>query len=192
MPVRGWNSVSVPGAVSAWTELHAKFGRLPFEKLFEAAIRYGREGFMVSPTIAGQWAAQANELKVQPGFAEAFMPGGRAPAVGEVFKFPEHAATLEKIAASKGAAFYSGDLAEKIEAHAGHSFNINSTKQLGAVLFEELKLPIASHTKTGWSTATEALEKIEHAHPIVPLVIRWRLLRRLRAPAPEPIRQAAE
>ena len=118
MPVRGWNSVSVPGAVSAWVELHAKFGKLPFAKLFEAAIRYGREGFMVSPTIAGQWAAQANELKAQPGFAEAFMPGGRPPAVGEVFKFPDHAATLEKIAATNGAAFYSGELAEKIEAFA--------------------------------------------------------------------------
>ena len=54
MPVRGWNSVSVPGAVSSWVELHAKFGKLPFAKLFETAIRYGREGFMVSPTIAGQ------------------------------------------------------------------------------------------------------------------------------------------
>ncbi len=72
------------------------------------------------------------------------------------------------------------ELTEQIEALAGHTFNINSTKQLGSVLFEELKLPIASHTKTGWSTANEALEKIEHAHPIVPLVIRWRLLRRLR------------
>ena len=72
------------------------------------------------------------------------------------------------------------ELTAQIEALAGHPFNINSTKQLGAVLFEELKLPIASHTKTGWSTSTEALEKIEHAHPIVPLVIRWRLLRRLR------------
>ncbi|MDB4960107.1 MAG: polymerase [Myxococcales bacterium] len=72
------------------------------------------------------------------------------------------------------------ELTAQIEALAGHTFNINSTKQLGSVLFEELKLPIASHTKTGWSTATEALEKIEHAHPIVPLVIRWRLLRRLR------------
>jgi DNA polymerase-1 len=71
-------------------------------------------------------------------------------------------------------------LTAEIEALAGHTFNINSTKQLGAVLFEELKLPVASHTKTGWSTSTEALEKIEHAHPIVPLVIRWRLLRRLR------------
>ena len=118
MPVRGWNSVSVPGCVSAWVELHAKFGKLPFERLFEPALRYGREGFLVSPTIAGQWAAQAAELKSQPGFAEAFMPGGRPPAIGEVFKFPEHAATLEKIAASKGAAFYSGVLAEKIEAFA--------------------------------------------------------------------------
>ena len=72
------------------------------------------------------------------------------------------------------------ELAQRIEALAGRSFNINSTKQLGGVLFAELKLPVASHTKTGWSTSTEALQKIEHAHPIVPLVIRWRLLRRLR------------
>ncbi len=72
------------------------------------------------------------------------------------------------------------ELTAQIEAHAGRAFNINSTKQLGSVLFEQLALPIASYTKTGWSTATEALEKIEHAHPIVPLVIRWRLLRRLR------------
>jgi DNA polymerase-1 len=63
---------------------------------------------------------------------------------------------------------------------AGREFNINSGKQLGAVLFEELELPIASHTKTGWSTSIEALEKIEHAHPIVALVLRWRALRRLR------------
>src|SRR5258706_2408900 len=104
VPVRRLNSVSVPGAVSAWVELHAKFGKLPFERLFEAAMRYGREGFLVSPTIAGQWAAQAKELHVQPGFAEAFMPGGRPPAVGEMFRFPGHAATLEEIAASKGAA----------------------------------------------------------------------------------------
>jgi DNA polymerase-1 len=72
------------------------------------------------------------------------------------------------------------DLTREIEALAGHSFNINSSQQLGKVLFEELKLPIASHTKTGWSTSIEALEKIDHAHPIVRLVIRWRLLRRMR------------
>ncbi|HEY4059306.1 MAG TPA: DNA polymerase [Kofleriaceae bacterium] len=72
------------------------------------------------------------------------------------------------------------ELTAQIEAHAGHSFNINSSKQLGEVLFEQLKLPVAGHTKTGWSTSIESLEKIDNAHPIVPLVIRWRLLRRMR------------
>jgi len=118
VPPRGWNSVTVPGCVSAWHMLSERFGKLPFEKLFERAIRYGRDGFLVSPTIAGQWAKQVPELKVQPGFAEAFMPGGRPPAPGELFRFPDHAATLEKIAATKGEAFYRGELAEKIEANA--------------------------------------------------------------------------
>jgi gamma-glutamyltranspeptidase / glutathione hydrolase len=118
VPQRGWNSATVPGCVSAWRMLSERFGKLPFEKLFERAIDYGRNGFLVSPTIAGQWAKQVPELKVQPGFAEAFMPAGRAPAPGERFRFPDHAATLEKIAATKGEAFYRGELAERIEANA--------------------------------------------------------------------------
>ena len=72
------------------------------------------------------------------------------------------------------------ELQEQIDALAGHSFNVSSSKQLGTVLFEELDLPIVLRTKTGWSTAIEALERIENAHPIVPLVLRWRALRRLR------------
>ena len=61
MPQRGWDAVTVPGCVSAWVELHGKFGKLPFAKLFEPAIRYGREGFLVSPTIAGQWAGPGRQ-----------------------------------------------------------------------------------------------------------------------------------
>ncbi|HEY5898201.1 MAG TPA: gamma-glutamyltransferase family protein [Burkholderiales bacterium] len=118
MPVRGWNSVSVPGCVGAWTELHARFGKLPFRKLFERAIEYGRAGFLVSPTIAGQWDKQVAELKEQPGFAKYFLPGGRAPRAGERFRFPAHAKALEAIASSKGKAFYRGDYAERLEAHA--------------------------------------------------------------------------
>ncbi len=118
VPALGWNSVTVPGAVSAWAELHAKFGRLPFEKLFEPAISYGRNGFLVSPTIAEQWAAQVPLLKDQPGFAEAFLPAGRAPKPAELFRFPDHAATLEQIAATKGETFYRGEIAAKLEAHA--------------------------------------------------------------------------
>jgi gamma-glutamyltranspeptidase/glutathione hydrolase len=118
VPVRGWNSVSVPGCISAWVELHKRWGKLPFEKLFERAIRYGREGFLVSPTIAGQWEKQVPELKSQPGFADAFLPDGRPPKPGQRFRFPQHAEVLEKIAATKGEAFYKGELAEKLEAHA--------------------------------------------------------------------------
>jgi gamma-glutamyltranspeptidase/glutathione hydrolase len=118
MPVRGWNTVTVPGCVSAWVELHGRFGKLPFEKLFERAIQYGREGFLVSPTIAGQWDKQVPELKNQPGFAEAFMPNGRAPRPGERFTWKSHAEVLEQIARTRGEAFYRGAIAEKIEAHA--------------------------------------------------------------------------
>ena len=77
IPARGWNSVTVPGAVSAWVELSQRFGKLPFERLFEPAVTYAREGFPVSPFISERWAMQIAELKVQPGFAEAFARGGR-------------------------------------------------------------------------------------------------------------------
>ncbi|MGA8332514.1 MAG: gamma-glutamyltransferase family protein, partial [Mycobacterium sp.] len=118
VPALGWNSVTVPGAVSAWVELHAKFGKLPFEQLFEPAISYGRNGFLVSPTIAEQWAAQVPLFQAQPGFAATFMPAGRAPRPGELITLPDHAATLETIAATNGEAFYRGELAVKLQAHA--------------------------------------------------------------------------
>lgn len=72
------------------------------------------------------------------------------------------------------------ELQAEIESLAGHAFNVNSSPQLGKVLFEELKLPVVLRTKTGFSTSNEALERIEHAHPIVSLVLRWRRLRRMR------------
>ncbi len=132
MPQRGWNSVSVPGAISAWRMLSERFGKLPFEKLFEPAIHYGRNGFLVSPTIARQWALQAKELHAQPGYAQAFMPNGRAPQAGELFRFPDHAATLEKIAASKGEAFYRGELAQKLEAHSAQHGGMMKASDLAA------------------------------------------------------------
>src|SRR5258708_22155849 len=118
MPVRGWTRVSVPGAVSAWVDLSKKFGKLPFEKLFGPAIEYASNGFPVSPFVAERWNPQVPELRGQPGFAEAFLRDGRAPRAGEIFRFPDQARTLEKIAATNGEAFYRGELAERIEAHA--------------------------------------------------------------------------
>lgn len=73
-----------------------------------------------------------------------------------------------------------GELEAQIHEIAGKKFNLGSTKQLGSVLYETFKLPIVKRTKTGWSTANEALERIENAHPIVGLVMRWREVQRLK------------
>ena len=118
MPFRGWESVTVPGAVSSWVTLSERFGKLPFATLFDPAIRYAETGFPVSPVIAALWQRGAEDLGHQPGFAETFMPQGRAPRAGEYFASPGHARTLRLIAETKGRAFYEGEIAEEIEAFA--------------------------------------------------------------------------
>ncbi len=118
MPERGWETVTVPGAVGGWIALSERFGRLPFDDLFQPAIRYAREGFAVSPVIARLWGIGARTLGDQPGFAAHFMPDGRAPVAGERFAAPDTAATLAAIARSGGEAFYRGALAERIAAEA--------------------------------------------------------------------------
>jgi gamma-glutamyltranspeptidase/glutathione hydrolase len=118
MPERGWEAVTVPGAVAAWAELIRRFGRLDFEDIAAPAIRFAREGFAVTPIIASLWQRGAAVLRGQPGFADCFMPGGRAPQVGERFRSAAHAETLESIARSKGESFYRGALAEAIVTHA--------------------------------------------------------------------------
>jgi gamma-glutamyltranspeptidase / glutathione hydrolase len=132
MPQRGWDSVTVPGAVSAWVDLSSKFGKLPFADLFEPAIRYASDGYMVSPTISRLWASQAPELKTQPGYAEAFMPRGRAPEAGEKFSFPDQAETLRRIAETKGEAFYRGELAARIVAWAREKGGAMTLEDLAA------------------------------------------------------------
>ncbi|MGH7898599.1 MAG: gamma-glutamyltransferase family protein, partial [Candidatus Binatia bacterium] len=118
MPMLGWDTVTVPGAVSVWVELSRRFGRLAFASLFEPAIGYAREGFVVSPVVARQWALTAGLYGEFPEFAAAFLPGGRAPAAGETFRLPDLAVTLEEIAASVGESFYRGEIARRIAAHA--------------------------------------------------------------------------
>jgi gamma-glutamyltranspeptidase/glutathione hydrolase len=118
VPVRGWEAVTVPGAVSAWCALSEKFGRLPFARLFEPAVRYAGEGFLVSPITATGWARAEKAFGQLPAFRATFLPNGRAPAAGEVFACPEQARTLEAIAETRGEAFYRGALAERIAADA--------------------------------------------------------------------------
>ncbi len=117
-PLLGWNSVTVPGAVAGWAALHERFGKLPFDMLLTPAIDMASRGYAVSAVVARKWAAAVPALQGQPGFAQAFMPNGRAPRMGEVFRFPEAARTLERIAATRGEAFYRGDVAAAMAAHA--------------------------------------------------------------------------
>ncbi|MCP4386503.1 MAG: gamma-glutamyltransferase, partial [Hyphomicrobiales bacterium] len=102
MPSTGWESVTVPGAVSAWVALSERFGALPFDALFEPAIRYAEVGFVVTPMIAARWAYDAELLSDQPGFAETFMPGGHPPRAGDRFVNPGLARSLVLIAKTKG------------------------------------------------------------------------------------------
>ena len=130
MPSEGWDSVTVPGAVSAWVALAARFGKLPFADLFAPAIRYAEQGFAVSPTVALQWERQIPRLAGVAGFAQAFMPRGRAPCAGEVFACPPQARTLRLIAESRGDAFYRGELAQTMVAHGGANGGVMSLEDL--------------------------------------------------------------
>jgi gamma-glutamyltranspeptidase/glutathione hydrolase len=118
MPTRGWDPVTVPGAVSAWVALTERFGRLGLERLVAPAARYAREGFPVGPMTADAWARAPKAYAGMDDFAAAFLPDGRAPRAGERFRFPDQADTLEAIAATSGDAFYRGPLAKRMEAHA--------------------------------------------------------------------------
>lgn len=118
MPMLGWDSVTVPGAVSAWVELSGRFGKLPFADLFRAAIAYADGGFLVSPVIAQQWELVSSVFGGFAEFSRVFLPAGRAPRAGEVFRNPELARSLQSVAESRGESFYRGTLAARIAAAA--------------------------------------------------------------------------
>jgi gamma-glutamyltranspeptidase/glutathione hydrolase len=130
MPQRGWNSVTVPGAVSAWVALSERYGKLPFATLAAPAIGYARNGYQVTPIIAELWRRGGALLKDQPGFAECFLPGGKAPAAGEKIILKDHANTLELIAETKGESFYRGELAQTMIAHANANGSVMSLEDL--------------------------------------------------------------
>ncbi|ARN21883.1 gamma-glutamyltransferase family protein [Piscinibacter gummiphilus] len=117
-PQRGWDSVTVPGAVAGWVALSERFGKLPFADLMAPAIEIAERGYAVPVVVQQKWAAAEPLLKGQPGFAGAFLPKGRAPGIGERFRFPDAARTLDLIARTKGQALYGGEVAEAAERHA--------------------------------------------------------------------------
>ncbi len=120
-PQRGWDTVTVPGAVAGWALLHGRLGRLPFADLLAPAIDYAERGFAVSAVVHDKWQLAEPLLCDQPGFAEHFLPHGRTPKIGEHFVLNGAARTLRLIAETRGEAFYRGEIAEAIGRHArGH------------------------------------------------------------------------
>jgi len=117
-PMRGWDSATVPGAIAGWVALSERFGKLPFADLLAPAIETAERGYAVPIVVQKKWAAAAPLLNAQPGWAEAFLPRGRAPEVGEQFAFPAAARSLRAIAETRGAALYGGEIAEAAAAHA--------------------------------------------------------------------------
>ncbi|WP_109482605.1 gamma-glutamyltransferase family protein [Paraburkholderia sp. C35] len=130
-PVRGWDTVTVPGVIAGWEALHKKFGSLPFADLMEPAIEIAERGHAVASVVARKWAAAEPELKNQPGFADTFMPHGRAPEVSELIRLPGHAKTLRLLAEKGPRAYYEGEIAERIAAFA--------REQGGAMTMDDLR-----------------------------------------------------
>jgi gamma-glutamyltranspeptidase/glutathione hydrolase len=118
IPLRGFDAVTVPGAVAGWAALSERFGALPFADLLEPAIELAEGGAAVAPVIAHKWALAVPLLHDKPGFAQAFLPRGRAPLPGERFTFAEAGRALRRIAQTRGEAFYRGEIAAAIEAFA--------------------------------------------------------------------------
>ena len=140
VPARGWLPVTAPGAPALWRDLHARFGHLPFQTLFEPAIYYAERGYPVAPMTASAWAAtqrliEHEEFRDQPehrGWWQTFAPGARAPRAGELWASPDHARTLRHIAESKAEAFYQGNIAQAIARFAAETGGYLTREDLAA------------------------------------------------------------
>lgn len=114
IPLYSPSAWTVPGAVDGWFALHARYGKLPIARVLAPAVRFAREGAPVPQVIAAAWARSERLFRDKPGFAAVFLPGGRAPREGEIFRNEALARTLESIAAGGRDAYYRGPIAEAI------------------------------------------------------------------------------
>ncbi|MGB0714615.1 MAG: gamma-glutamyltransferase [Phycisphaerae bacterium] len=111
IPPRGPLPITVPGCVDGWFELHERFGRITMSDVLAPAITYAEDGFPVSELIAHYWKRGGKVLKDYPNFSSVFLPGGKAPAKGDIFKNPQLASTYKVLSEQGRESFYRGKLA---------------------------------------------------------------------------------
>ncbi|HKO04759.1 MAG TPA: gamma-glutamyltransferase [Candidatus Acidoferrales bacterium] len=149
MPLRGIHAVTVPGMVDGWAQMHARFGRRPLAEDLSAAIRIAEEGAPVTEWVAIYWEGSTESLKGDPAAQKLYLPGGRAPHLGEVYSNPELAASLRAIAQGGRDAYYRGPIAQKIlatEARFGGTMAAEDLAEYSAEWVEPI-----STTYRGWT-----------------------------------------
>jgi gamma-glutamyltranspeptidase / glutathione hydrolase len=150
MPKTGIHTVSVPGAVEGWARMHKRFGKLPWKDLFQAAIAYGEKGFPVSEAIAEAWggADSFKKLQAEPETTRIFLPGGKPPQEGDLFRNPEMAHAFRVIAEKGADAFYKGEIAADILKMSQRLGGTMTAEDLAAFSSEWVQ-PISSEYR-GW------------------------------------------
>ncbi|HKE87364.1 MAG TPA: gamma-glutamyltransferase [Vicinamibacterales bacterium] len=172
MPQSGILAVTVPGAVAAWSKLHGRFGRHAFGDLLSAAIRIAEDGFPVPEIVAAEWGGSEGILGSDAEASRVYMPHGRAPRIGEIFRNPDLAATYRALAAGGRDAFYCGEIARRIARCAERHQGALSAADL-ATYDAEWVTPLST-TYRGWTVheqppngqglaALMMLNLIEHA-----------------------------
>src|SRR5712692_4870384 len=114
MPQSGIDAITVPGVVAGWSQLHERFGRLPWKDVFQPAIFYAEQGFPVPELIHDYWKDSTHDLMQDAESRRVFLPNGKAPAVGEIFQNHDLAKALRLIALEGANAFYRGEIARAI------------------------------------------------------------------------------
>jgi len=131
-PKRGIDSATVPGAVATWVALSERYGKLPFADLLAPAIEIAERGYLLPVVVQQKWEAATPELGSLPGFAQSFLPWGRAPRVGELFRFPAAARALRAIAQTRGEAFYQGEIASALAKFSAEQGGVHKVEDFAA------------------------------------------------------------
>jgi gamma-glutamyltranspeptidase/glutathione hydrolase len=163
-PPLGIHAVTVPGAVDGWATLHARYATRPLAELLAPAIEYAERGFPVTEVIGSDWAREARQHAGNADFAATYLPGGRAPRVGEIFVNRRLGATLRAIGAGGRDEFYRGETARRILRFAESQGGLHTAADFSAQTsdwVEPLKISYRGYTVCEMPPNTQGLAVLE-------------------------------